>query len=238
MKESECKSTKDNVSEHYEKQWDSLSEEDVLLRVKNLAPVIDSIISPIDIKDKIRILDVGCGPAIIPLWIDQKLNMGIDIIGVDISKTAILLGREMIRKSHYNNIRLLLGDFETLPFSHGTFDAVISNATFNLLPEKQRGILEIARILRNHGTVVIGDCVAKEKRCQGEQDNKLWSQCVAGAPTKKELLVYAQKGGLVFLESFNLTQKVKDLVKSGLWSWPEFLEHDLEYHVFSFKKEP
>ncbi len=157
---------------------------------------------------------------------------------MDISKAALYLGKKVLKSCHIKTVSLLMGDCENIPFSEGTFDAVVSNATFNLLIDKQKGISDMARVVKIGGFVVIGDCITKENKCVNDQDSKLWSQCVAGAPTKKEILVLAHNVGLKSTGIFNLTQIVLELVTSGLWNWQEFIEHDLEYHVFSFKKEP
>lgn len=238
MKDKECKTTKDNVNSHYDKQWSSISEDDALSRVKNLKSVFDAIISPLTIENNNRILDLGTGPAIIPIRLVQTQNYDLDIYGMDISNAALYLGRKVLKSCHIETVSLLMGDCENIPFSEGTFDAVVSNATFNLLIDKQKGISDMARVVKIGGFVVIGDCITKENKCVNDQDSKLWSQCVAGAPTKKEILVLAHNVGLKSTGIFNLTQIVMELVTSGLWNWQEFIEHDLEYHVFSFKKEP
>jgi ubiquinone/menaquinone biosynthesis C-methylase UbiE len=234
----DCRSTKDTVNVHYDRQWESYSEKDILERVKNISSVTDVIISQVDLKDDCRILDIGCGPAIIPLRILQTQEIVLDIHGLDISLAAISSGQKLLGKHKLNNVHLILGDCENLPYFSETFDYIVSNATFNLLLDKQRGFSEMSRILRNGGKLVLGDCIAKEKSCQSEQDNNLWSQCIAGAPTRDEVLKYARAVGLKEMETFNITQKVRELVTLGLWSWPEFLEHDLIYNIFSFKLQP
>lgn len=240
MKDKECKTIKDNVNSIYEEQWSSYSEDDVLLRMQNLSIVIDAIISQVELRENSKILDLGTGPAVIPLRLVQTQNIDLDIYGLDLSRDAVHLGQRVLGKNVHYNVQLLLGDWENLPFFEGTIDAVFSNATFNLLLNKERGFLEMARVTKSGGMVVVGDCITKERRCksQEEQNNQLWSQCVAGAPTKEEILDQAQKVGLKNIGIFNLTQKVKELVGSGLWNWLEFNTHDLTYYIFSFKKEP
>ena len=54
------------------------------------------------------------------------------------------------------------GDCENLPFQENRYDAVVSNATLNLLENKHQAFSEIARIIKPKGYVVIGDCIAVE----------------------------------------------------------------------------
>ncbi|UCG71027.1 MAG: class I SAM-dependent methyltransferase [Thermoplasmata archaeon] len=242
MNKAGCKTTRERVNQHYEEQWQGYTEEDVLKRVNNLSEVLDSIISPLILKQGARILDLGSGPGIIPIRIAQifNKNLGIRSCGIDISEKALNLGNRFIKKRGLaQSIQLIKADCENLPFKNDTYDAVVSNATINLLLHKENGFSEIVRVTKNKGDVIIADCLAREgKTCDRdtESDDDLWSACVAGAPTKKEIHKYADEVGMEVISTKNLTDEVTRLVKSRLWDWPEFLEHDLEYFVFKIKK--
>ena len=241
MPKTSCNNKKENVTQHYESQWENYSEEDVLKRVKNLAAVIDTIISQLAVEPGVKILDLGSGPGITPLRLMQTVgdNSGAKIYGIDTSEKALQIGNKVIAQNSLNDsIHLVLGDAENLPFQNRSFDAVVSNATLNLLPDKESGFYEIARVTKDGGCVVIADCTVGEgKKCSQEsQSVDLWSACVAGAPTNKEILELAEQAGLDLLQSIELTNEVSYLVKNKLWDWPEFIEHGLEYHVFGMRK--
>ncbi len=242
MNKAECKIKRENVNQHYEEQWQGYTEDDVLKRVENLKEVLDSILSPLTLKPGVRILDLGSGPGIIPLRMAHFLgdNPETKIYGLEISENAIKIGNKIIRQKNLtHSIHLIKGDAENLPFQDQSFEAVVSNATFNLLLNKEKGFNEMTRVVKEGGNIIIADCVAKEgKRCSGdiEGDDELWSVCVAGAPTKKEILELSGRAGLEVLETMDLTVKVSRLVKNKLWDWPEFIEYDLEYYVFKMLK--
>ena len=207
----------------------------------NLSSVIDPILSYLPKMQNIRVLDLGCGPAVIPLRMVQNKEKGskIKIYGIDISNSALRLASGLIKKNNLNFIHLILADCESLPFSQNSFDSVVSNVTFNLLIDKKRGFSEMVRVLKEPGILVIGDCVKEEdlQSCQDSQDeSNLWSQCVAGAPTKSDIVSLAKSNDLEILDTQDLTKTVLKMVKNQLWDWPKFLEHDLKYHVFAFKK--
>jgi ubiquinone/menaquinone biosynthesis C-methylase UbiE len=235
MEDRKCVSKKENVNVHYDRQWESYHEQDILRRVENLGPVLDPIISQTNLKTGCRILDLGTGPAVIPLRIMKNHDVDCEIHGIDISKSAISSGKGVLKNHNIGNVHLVLGDCENLPYRDFAFDAVISNATFNLLLDKRKGFTEMTRVLKDQGRMVIGDCIAREKKCQADMDEELWSQCIAGAPTYQDMLNYAESEDLHLMETFNLTQKVKELVTLGLWRWPEFVDHDLDYYVFEFR---
>lgn len=241
MTRNECTTKKENVNKHYEMQWEGYSDKDILTRVANLSSVIDPILTYLPKKQGIKVLDLGCGPAIIPLRMAQKKEKDSksEIYGIDISNIALRLASGLKRKNQLDFIHLILADCESLPFSQNCFDSVVSNVTFNLLVNKKAGFSEMARVLRDDGILVIGDCIKEEdeKSCQDSEDeSNLWSQCVAGAPTKSDIYSLAESNDLEILDTQDLTRTVLNMVKNRLWDWPEFLEYDLKYHVFAFKK--
>ncbi len=238
MQKEECKTRRENVNQHYEEKWKNYTEEDVLKRVENLREVLDPIISPFTLEKGLKILDLGSGPGIIPLRMAQIFgeDSGIEVYGIDISQRALQLGNKVTEKMGFGSfIHLVRCDVENLPFQKCRYDAVVSNATINLLPDKEKGFDEIARVTKDEGEIIIADCIAKEdKRCCGDTDadDELWSACVAGAPTKVEMQQLANRAGLEVLETKDLTYEVSRLVKNELWDWPEFVEYDLDYYVF------
>jgi ubiquinone/menaquinone biosynthesis C-methylase UbiE len=242
MTKSSCDSKKDDVTKHYEKQWEDYSKEDVIKRIRNLSSVLDSIVSNIPIKNVEKVLDLGSGPGIIPLRITRisERNPDIKVLGIDISDKALQIGRKVVDEMDLgSSIQFVRGDCENLPFQKCGYDAVVSNATINLLENKHQAFSEIARITKPEGYVVIGDCIAVEgKKCSAENDTdkNLWSKCVSGAPTKEEMMELAKEVGLEVIKIQDLTDEVSRLVKNKLWDWPEFLEHDLEYYIFVMRK--
>jgi ubiquinone/menaquinone biosynthesis C-methylase UbiE len=241
MTKNECTNQKENVNKHYEIQWEGYSDKDIIARVANLSSVIDPILSYLPKTQNIKVLDLGCGPAVIPLRMAQikKKESKMEIYGIDISNTALKVASGIIGENQLDFIHLILADCESLPFSQNGFDCVVSNVTFNLLIDKPKGFSEMVRVLKEGGILVIGDCVKEEagQTCQDSQnESNLWSQCVAGAPTKSDIVSLAKSNDLKILDTQDLTKTVMELVKNQLWDWPEFLEHNLKYHVFAFKK--
>jgi ubiquinone/menaquinone biosynthesis C-methylase UbiE len=235
-----CKSERKGVNLHYDEQWQRYSEEDVFKRVNNLSPVLDAIISHLTVEPGSRILDLGCGPGILPLRICASFGEGIGfrLYGIDISQQALQLGKKVVgSKGFKDNICLVKGDCEELPFQNNCYDGVVSNATINLLLDKKNGFEEIARVTKKEGTVVVGDCTTRSNnRCIQESDDQLWSACISGAPTEMEFRELAKGAGLEIVNVLDLTDQVTRLIKKGLWDWPEFIQYEMDYHIFVMKK--
>ena len=54
------------------------------------------------------------------------------------------------------------GDATRLPVEDRSVDIVISNGVLNLVPEKERAVVEIARVLKPGGRVQIADIIIGE----------------------------------------------------------------------------
>jgi ubiquinone/menaquinone biosynthesis C-methylase UbiE len=60
------------------------------------------------------------------------------------------------------NVEVRAGDATHLPLDDRSVDVVISNGVLNLVPDKERAVAEIARVLKPSGRAQIGDIVIGE----------------------------------------------------------------------------
>lgn len=99
-----------------------------------------------------RVLDVGCGPA---LMADPLLRRGAQVCGIDAADEMIRLGRARMRH-HPLAARLLLrvGSADRLPFGDASFDAAVAMGVLEYLDDRAAGLAEIARVLRPNGVLV------------------------------------------------------------------------------------
>lgn len=58
-----------------------------------------------------------------------------------------------------NHVAVREGDATRLPLDDRSMDVVISNGVLNLVPEKERAVAEIARVLKPGGRVQIADII-------------------------------------------------------------------------------
>jgi len=78
------------------------------------------------------------------------------IIGIDISEKMLLIGREKVQKKGLaNRIELKYGDSEDLKFESNYFDAITVAFGVRNFDDFQRGLLEMHRVLKTNGLVVI-----------------------------------------------------------------------------------
>lgn len=118
------------------------------------------------------------------------------IIGIDFTPMMIKKARENAKKLGYNNVEFREGDIDNMPVNDNSADVVVSNCVLNLVPDKQKVINEIFRVLKPGGHFSISDIVLVGKLPKAlQQDAEMYAGCVAGAIQKNDYLQYIKDAG-------------------------------------------
>ncbi len=118
------------------------------------------------------------------------------VIGIDFTEAMIRKARANAEKLGFNNVEFRQGDIEEMPVSDNTADVVVSNCVLNLVPDKQKVISEIYRVLKPGGHFSISDIVLVGELPEAlRQDAEMYAGCVSGAIQKEEYLGYIAKQG-------------------------------------------
>jgi SAM-dependent methyltransferase len=88
------------------------------------------------------VLDAGCGVGDF-----ARLVSAPHVVGVDSSAA-------MVERARENGVDAREADIQDLPFADGEFDVVVSNWTLYHLPDLDRGLAELARVIRRGGRLV------------------------------------------------------------------------------------
>src|SRR5205823_7580724 len=83
------------------------------------------------------------------------------VIGVDMTAAMLDKARRAAAELGRDNIEFRESTAESLPVEDGWADVVISNGVLNLLPDKNAGLAEMARVLRPGGRLQIGDILTQ-----------------------------------------------------------------------------
>ena len=101
-----------------------------------------------------RILDIATGTA--DLAIESARLQPEKVIGVDIAEEMLRIGRDKIAKRNLDNqITLIRGDAEKLPFSDSQFDAALVAFGVRNFENLGKGLENIRRVLKKGGTLVV-----------------------------------------------------------------------------------
>jgi ubiquinone/menaquinone biosynthesis C-methylase UbiE len=100
-----------------------------------------------------QVLDVGCGRGALAAAALEYGAKG--IICGDISAYMLMQAKrkELAENADHSFCQL---DAEGLPYKDNTLDAVISGMTFGILPDQQRALSEMVRVVKPGGLVCIG----------------------------------------------------------------------------------
>ncbi len=111
------------------------------------------------IKEGEAVLDIGCGAGVDTLIAAVMVGSNGRAAGIDSTPQMLAAARENLRKTSLNNVTFQEASAEDLPFPDVSFDVVISNGVFNLIPEKLKALKEIFRVLKPLGRLMMADQV-------------------------------------------------------------------------------
>jgi arsenite methyltransferase len=110
----------------------------------------------------VTVLDVGCGAGTDLLLAARQIGSTAIAIGVDMTEAMRERARDGAKRCGLTNVDVRSGDATRLPADDRSVDVVISNGVLNLVPEKERAVAEIARVLKPGGRMQIADIVIGE----------------------------------------------------------------------------
>lgn len=109
------------------------------------------VFSLIEIKQGAA-LDVGCGTGNYTIELEKR---GADAIGIDSSEEMVAYARIKATKANIET-SFHAADAMNLPFPDSTFDTVISNGLLCFLKEPEKALMEMRRVLKPGGRLVVG----------------------------------------------------------------------------------
>jgi SAM-dependent methyltransferase len=92
-----------------------------------------------------RVLEVGCGWGELAAWIAR--DTGAEVVAVDLSERMVELARS-------EGVDARIADVQKLPFADATFDVAVAAWMLYHVPDLDRGVSELARVLRPGGRLV------------------------------------------------------------------------------------
>jgi len=105
------------------------------------------------------VLDIGCGAGVDTLIAAVMVGPKGRAAGIDSTPQMLAVARENLSKTSFSNVTFQEASVENLPFPDVSFDVVISNGAFNLVPDKLKALKEVFRVLKPLGRFMIADQV-------------------------------------------------------------------------------
>lgn len=108
------------------------------------------IVSNYDIGEGMRILELGCGTG--DMWKEHinLLDTVAEIILTDLSEGMLNSAKEMLGENEHISYKVV--DIQNIPFEDNSFDIVIANMMLYHVPDIDKGLSEVKRVLKDDGT--------------------------------------------------------------------------------------
>lgn len=160
------------------------------------------------------VLDVGCGTGTLTLLAKTETGNRGQVCGIDASPEMIAVACQKALQQQ-QSVDFQTGVIEALPFADGTFDVVLSSLMFHHLPPalKQRGLIEIYRVLKPGGRLLVVDMSRPTTRMQRLSMMVLVHRGLTG--DVHDLLPIMKKIGFVGNQAGNLSRSVLGFVEGS-----------------------
>jgi ubiquinone/menaquinone biosynthesis C-methylase UbiE len=147
------------------------------------------------VKPNDRVLDLACGPGFVALEFARHAR---EVVGVDLTAEMLKKARALARREGFKNVTFRRANVNRLPFPNGSFDLVVTRASFHHFPEPGRVLREIARVIKKTGRILISDNTSKndpeKSRLQNELEKLRDPSHVEMLPLKKWRRLFKNAG--------------------------------------------
>lgn len=145
------------------------------------------------LKPNDHVLEVGIGTGLnLPLY-----PRHCQVTGVDLSEPMLRRAEEKVRELVLTNVILRVMDAQNLQFADDSFDHVLAAYTISAVPDPVRTLLEIKRVCRPRGHIVILNHFQSENKVIGTFEELVAPICVKlGWKTDLKLKPLLERVGL------------------------------------------
>ena len=154
------------IVDQFTRQAIKFSEAKVIADKNSLMQLVDFS----EPKTTDHVLDVACGGGIVLCGFAGK---SAKVIGIDMTDAMLDTARKKIANVGLNNARVDKGTAYNLPYENECFDIVVTRFSFHHFQEPEKALLEMKRVCKQGGTIVVADVTASEDEKQAACFNQM-----------------------------------------------------------------
>ena len=143
----------------------------------------------VDAKPGETVLDLGCGAGLDLYLYAQKVGPAGRLYGLDLAQPMLDKARSNLTGLGINNVEWLHAPADAIPLEDASVDLVTANGIYNLSPDKDAVMKEVARVLKRGGRTIFAEIVLK---CELPQEVRReindWFRCIGGALVQDDFL--------------------------------------------------
>ena len=152
----------------------------------------------VDVKPGETVLDLGCGAGLDLYLYAKTIGPTGKAFGLDLSLAMLTKAQQNMKTLGVGNVQFLHAGAEAIPLPDASVDLVTANGIYNLSPDEDAVMREVARVLRPGGRTIFAEIVLKAPlpgdTCKSLND---WFRCIGGALPEEEFLVHLEQAGFV-----------------------------------------
>jgi ubiquinone/menaquinone biosynthesis C-methylase UbiE len=114
-----------------------------------------------DLPGGVTVLDLGCGAGLDTLLAAQRVGPRGRVVGIDFSAAMLARASRGAAEAGAGNVVLCRADAERLPLADGAVDVALVNGIFNLNPARGAIFRELARVVREEGSVCAAELILR-----------------------------------------------------------------------------
>jgi MoaA/NifB/PqqE/SkfB family radical SAM enzyme/SAM-dependent methyltransferase len=146
------------------------------------------------------VVDLGSGSGVECFLAAAEVGARGRVFGIDMTDDMLQLARaskkQVVDRLGYDNVEFHKGFLEDIPLAENSADVVISNCVINLSPDKRRTYLEIFRVLKPGGRLVVSDVVTDDTVAAAIKNNRKYrGECLGGAMRQDDLVAMLEDCG-------------------------------------------
>lgn len=115
------------------------------------------VVQWIGIKAEMSVLEIGPGPGTFTFEAAKRVGEQGNLVTVDIQPSIVSRLGNRLRAKGMTNVTPVVASAHNLPFSNNAFDRVFMVGVLGEIPDKNKTLSEVKRILGNGGLLAIGE---------------------------------------------------------------------------------
>lgn len=143
--------------------WDLAADDYETLWQAQLAPAQSRLLEQAGLRTGEQVLDVACGTGLVALRAADRVGPQGQVIGIDLSERMVRAAERRARAGGLHQVRFERMDAEQLALADASLDAALCAFGLMYLPEPERAMQELLRVLRPGGRLGLAVWGARER---------------------------------------------------------------------------
>jgi len=114
------------------------------------------LLDAVGIREGMKVLEIGPGPGHLTVEAAPRLGKG-KLYCLDIEPRMIARAKDKLIRNRLSNVHLIVGNATSLPFAQESFDLAYMIYVSGEIPNRERALRELARVLRPGGMLSISE---------------------------------------------------------------------------------